>query len=185
MPCIAQQQPMQPQQQTGFDTTYAPVTEKEKAEKKLANKEANKAALMSAILPGLGQVYNHKYWKPPILYAGFAVCGYLIYDFSKSFKEYKNAYILRTDGNPANDDVLPQYTPDQIKILRDDSRRYMNLNIAIVAGIYTLNIIDAYVDAHLKEFEINDNLSLHIRPLFYATNYSHLATGLNLTLRFK
>ena len=60
-----------------------------------------------------------------------------------------------------------------------------SMNILIFSGIYALNIVDAYVDAHLKEFDINDNLSFKVKPLFYATNYSHLATGLTLSIRLK
>jgi len=61
----------------------------------------------------------------------------------------------------------------------------MQTDIIIIGGLYLLNIVDAYVDAHLKEFDMSDNLSLRVSPLLYTANYSHLATGLSLSLRFK
>lgn len=80
---------------------------------------------------------------------------------------------------------LGRLTETQLRTLQDDSRRYMYMNILIFSGIYAINIVDAYVDAHLKEFDVNENLSFKVKPLFYATNYSHLATGLTLSIRLK
>jgi hypothetical protein len=167
------------------DSVSAPITPKEKEDRKLANKDANKAALMSAVVPGLGQIHNHSYWKLPILYAGGAVLGYLIYYNKREWNIYRDAYQIRSNGELYGDPIIDQYTLDQIKIIRDDYRRYFQMNVLFAAGLYTLNIVDAYVDAHLKTFDVNESLSMKVKPFFYTTNYSHLASGLTISLRLK
>jgi hypothetical protein len=179
-PCFAQQQTPAP---ADPDSTFVPPTKKELSEKKLANKNANKAALLSAILPGAGQFYNHKYWKPPILYVGIGICTYL---FINNYQEYKtfNAGYNTLSNNPSLTN-FQGYSITQVGVIRDQDRLYMQTDIIIIGGLYLLNIIDAYVDAHLKEFDMSENLSLRVSPLLYTANYSHLATGLSLSLRFK
>jgi len=189
VPAMAQQ----PQQQNNIpvpsDTIEPPPTQQELANKKIMNREPNKAALMSAILPGAGQIHNKKYWKAPIIWVGLGVTGFLIYDFSDQVKTYGEAAEATANGTPLQKTFhnynLGTLTETQLRTLQDDSRRYMYMNILFFSGIYALNIVDAYVDAHLKEFDVNENLSFRIKPLFYATNYSHLATGLTLSIRLK
>jgi len=189
VPAMAQQ----PQQQNNIpvpsDTIEPPPTKQELANKKIMNREPNKAALMSAILPGAGQIHNKKYWKAPLAWAGLGITGYLAIDFSKQTKKYGEAAEATANGTPLQETFhnynLGTLTETQLRTLQDDSRRYMYMNILFFSGIYALNIVDAYVDAHLKEFDVNENLSFRIKPLFYATNYSHLATGLTLSIRLK
>ena len=187
-PCLAQQLQQPP---VSSDTIDPPPTKQELANKKIENRVPNKAALMSAIVPGSGQIYNRKYWKAPIAWIGLGVTAYLAVDFYKQTDTYGKAAFNTTHGNSAANSSsyhgynLQTLTQTQLSTLQDDSRRYMYMNIAIFSGIYALNIIDAYVDAHLKEFDVNDNLSFKVKPLFYTANYSHLATGLTLSLRFK
>jgi hypothetical protein len=190
-PCMAQQQ-QQGNVTVPADTIEPPPTKQELANKKIMNREPNKAALMSAIVPGLGQAYNKKYWKAPIPLIGLTITAYLAIDYSKRLNEFNTAANLAaTNGDrsslPTNYHSynLQTLTATQLSTLRDDSRRYMYMNILIFSGIYALNIVDAYVDAHLKEFDVNESLSFKVKPLFYATNYSHLATGLTLSLRIK
>ena len=192
-PSMAQQpQPQQQlQQPIASDTVEPPPTKQELANKKIANREPNKAALMSAILPGAGQYYNKKYWKAPIPIIGLGVSASLLILYHNETGEYGKAAKNATNGqsylnNPNFHGYnLRNLSATQLSTLQDDARRYMYMNIAVCSGIYALNIIDAYVDAHLKEFDIDDKLSITIKPLFYTTNYSHLATGLTLSLRFK
>jgi Na+-transporting methylmalonyl-CoA/oxaloacetate decarboxylase gamma subunit len=186
MPCMAQQPQQQLQQPVASDTVEPPPTKQELANKKIANREPNKAALMSAILPGSGQYYNKKYWKVPIPLIGLAATAFYGHKFCLEMGEYGKAAKNAANGNTtAIPDNLRKYSSTQLSTLQDDARRYMYMNILAFTGIYALNIIDAYVDAHLKEFDIDDKLSITIKPLFYTTNYSHLATGLTLSLRFK
>jgi len=188
-PCLAQQVPQQP---IASDTIDPPPTKQELANKKIENRQPNKAALMSAILPGAGQIYNRKYWKAPIAWIGLGITAYLGHDYFLRLDEYSKAADLASKNqnrtwldNDFHNYNLQTLTASQLNTLSDDSRRLMYMNIILFSGIYALNIIDAYVDAHLKEFDINDDLSFQVKPLFYTTNYSHLATGLTLSLRFK
>lgn len=171
------------------DTLEPPPTKQELANKKIMNHEPNKAALMSAILPGAGQFHNKKYWKVPIAPIGMIITGYLALDFNKQTKTYGEAASATESGHPIQATYhgynLATLTSTQLRTLQDDARRYMYMNILIFSAVYTLNIVDAYVDAHLKEFDVNESLSFKVKPLFYATNYSHLATGLTLSVRFK
>ncbi len=186
-PIMAQQQ----QQTIVADTLEPPPTEAELANKKIANRTPNRAAMYSALLPGAGQIYNKKYWKAPIVWVGLGITGYLAIDYYNRTEEYGRSAKNTAEGNPSYNKTsyhgydLQTLTTTQLTTLQDDSRRFMYMNILIFSGIYALNILDAYVDAHLKEFDVGDNLSFKLKPLFYATNYSHLATGLSLSVRFK
>ena len=144
-----------------------------------------KAAIMSAALPGLGQIYNKKYWKLPIIYAGVATITYFAVFNSKNYNKYKTAYRYRTDNNQATiDDYVGKYTDQNLIDLKDFYRR--NLELTVVAGIavYALNIIDANVDAHLYDFEINDNLSIKINPELIVNNYKP-SLGVGFCLKLK
>ncbi len=190
-PCLAQQVPQQP---ITSDTLDPPPTEQELANKKIENRQPNKAALMSALVPGAGQIHNRKYWKAPIVWIGLGVTAVLGVSYYHQTDMYGDAaHLAETNQSRSSLPIsytrfgynLQTLTSTQLRTLQDDARRYMYMNIAIFSAVYALNIVDAYVDAHLKEFDVNDNLSFKVKPLFYTTNYSHLATGLTLSLRFK
>jgi hypothetical protein len=127
---------------------------------------ANRAALFSTILPGAGQFYNKKYWKIPILYAGFIVLGYSIEFNNSNYKTFRTAYIYRTDPDSTTIDDYENIYPDAeaLRVRKDYYRRTRDLLWIITAGVYVLNIIDAYVDAHLSDFDISDDLSLRTQP---------------------
>lgn len=131
-----------------------------------SKRRANKAALLSTVLPGAGQVFNKKYWKPPILYAGFVALGYAIEFNNRNYKNFRKAYLYRVDDDPATvDDYVDQY-PDasSLQVRKDYYRRTRDLMWIIGSGVYILNIIDAYVDAHLADFDVGDDLSMHAGP---------------------
>ena len=135
------------------------------------------AAIMSAIVPGLGQVYNKKYWKVPLIYGGFAGLGYAFYFHATKYTTYREAYIYRMDKDTTTIDNFPKYTPDNLKTLRDSYRRYRDLFVITMSVLYVLNIVDASVDAHLFTFDVNDNLSLRIQP--YINNMAYSPTPLS------
>lgn len=141
-------------------------------------KSPKKAAIMSACLPGLGQAYNKKYWKIPIIYAGIIVSGYYIYDNQKKYTDYKEAYLKNIDDNPENDVYINNYTNAQLLILKDHYRRNREISLLCLSLTYIVNIVDASVDAHLFDYEINEDISLKIRPIIMANNGSH---GLSLS----
>jgi hypothetical protein len=144
-----------------------------------------KASILSACLPGLGQGYNHKYWKIPVLYAGMGTVGYFIHYTHGQYKTFKDAYILRTDGDPATTDDQLDYTDAQLKENVDFYRRYRDLNIILMAAIYTLNIVDANVDAHLFTFDVSNDLSMSLRPsLYFSGTTRKPCTQLGICLKF-
>jgi hypothetical protein len=143
-----------------------------------------KAAILSACLPGLGQAYNHKYWKIPVVYAGMGAFGYFIGYTQGKYKTFKNAYILRTDGDSTTIDDQLDYSESQLKENVDFYRRYRDLNVILMAAIYTLNIVDANVDAHLFTFDVSNDLSLNFRPRVGLTLTGTCYTGLTFSLKF-
>lgn len=125
----------------------------------------HKATIYSAVLPGLGQAYNKKYWKIPIIYVGFGVSGYFAVDNQKQYNKYKEAYRIRLDGNENTvDQFADSYTEEDLRLLKNFYRRNRDLSYVSIGLIYVLNIVDAAVDAHLFQFNVDDNLSLQWSP---------------------
>lgn len=143
-----------------------------------------KAMLMSACLPGLGQAYNKKYWKIPIIYAGAAAVTYFAIRNLDSLKIYTNAYKNKANGNlTAIDSFHNKYAVNDLKTLKTDYKRLTDLTFIIAGAIYALNIIDATVDAYMFTYDLSDDLSMHVIPTFYASrNYSY--TGLSFSFTF-
>jgi len=150
-----------------------------------ANHRANRAALFSAVIPGAGQVYNKSYWKVPVLYGGIAALLYLIDFNQKNYKTFKTAYIYRSDTLSTTIDNFPNYTNDDLLVRRDYYRRNRDLCYIVGGVVYVLNIIDAYVDAHLKDFDVSDDLSLHTKPYFNLDARGTPIAGVRLCLKFK
>lgn len=143
-----------------------------------------KATLLSTYLPGAGQVYNRKAWKVPIIYAAFAGMGYLIKFNHDNFKKFDNALLTRYDNDPNTvDDYATIYSEDNLRSLSDFYRRNRDLSVIGITLIYVLNIVDAHVDAHLFNFNVDDDLSLRVNPTLEMGPYSSSA-GLSLSLHF-
>ena len=148
----------------------------------------HKAAVLSAILPGAGQVYNKKYWKVPIVYAAIGVTGFYAYDNLTIYRGLRDEYIARLNGKPfiADQDTDPR-SPENYDItlsIIDDYRRQRDIFIFATVAVYALQIIDAAVDAHLFNFDVSDDLSLHWQPsALYVQNTP--AFGATLTLKLK
>ena len=141
-------------------------------------KSPKKAALLSATIPGFGQVYNKKYWKVPIIYVGLITSAYYIEDNHNKYKQYKEAYLIRIDNDPNTiDDFVSEYSSGDLIILKDFYRRNREISILTFVGVYILNIVDASVDAHLFDYDITDDISLQISPT--STKY---LSGISLTL---
>jgi Family of unknown function (DUF5683) len=117
-----------------------------------------KAAFYSALVPGLGQAYNKKYWKIPLVYAALGTSIYA-YSYSNSkYHQFRDAYKRRLEG--FSDDDLSYLDSGRLISGQKFYQRNKDLSIIITAGIYILNIIDANVDAHLMQFNVNDKLTL-------------------------
>lgn len=153
----------------------------------------NVAACLS-LIPGGGQIYNKKYWKLPIVYGALGISGYFVYDFAHQMNMFKNEFINRRDGHTEKlNPNYSMYTDENVLAMKNYYRRNMEIAIAVTAILYCLNILDAYVDAHLYYFDISDNLSMHVSPQIN-TNYQKISFnhqrpafnyGVGLTLNFK
>lgn len=153
----------------------------------VAKKRANRAALYSTIFPGAGQFYNKKYWKMPILYGGFIALGYGIAFNNKYYHKFKTAYKYRTDPDSTTIDDYEKIYPDAeaLRVRKDYYRRTRDLLWIITAGVYVLNIIDAYVDAHLADFDISDDLSFRAQPGVQFALGNQPIPSLSLTFNLK
>lgn len=153
------------------------------------------AAIRSAILPGLGQVYNKKWWKVPIVYVALGGTAWYFFDSRKWYKEfqlgYKVAYNIATKGDSTGYDKLKifevknavnQNLQNQLQSYRDDYRRDVDYSALYFVLAWALNVVDAAVDAHLSSFDISPDLSFKIQP-----GYSELAktNGISFVLKFK
>lgn len=144
------------------------------------------AAFYSAVLPGLGQAYNGKYWKIPIVYAALGTGVYFIVDNQTKYDRYQEAYKLRISGRPDEFDgtgTNPNISEDGLIRAQEVLKKNRDLAIFITLGLYALNIIEANVDAHLDDRAFNRNLSF--RPTLYINPIDNQAyAGLNLKIGF-
>lgn len=134
------------------------------------------AILRSAILPGWGQATNKKYWKMPIVYGALGTTAYIFFRNIKQFKEANAAYKNAIDGITTNDSLIPEpyfgvlNQPELIKNFRNEVRQNVDYSVLFFIAFWGLNVVDAAVDAHLKTFDVSDNLSIRIK-----TGYSPIA----------
>jgi Family of unknown function (DUF5683) len=146
----------------------------------------SKAAFYSAILPGLGQAYNKKYWKIPLVYAALGTGIYFYIDNNNEYNRYRDAFKRRlagfTDDEFYGSGTTPNISNDGLIRAQRTLNRNKELSLLITVGIYILNIIDANVDAHLLQFNVDDNLAL--KPHFNFNEFD-ATTNLGLTLGFK
>jgi len=158
-----------------------------------------KATIYSALLPGLGQAYNKKYWKIPVIYAGFATMGYFIHWNNDNYGIMKRAYNDFTDDDPntrsyENLDGASLYDLENNKthqeifkknVLRQQNyyRRNRDLLVISIIGFYGLNLIDASVDAHFFDFDISEDLTMNWQPVMYHFNQQPVY-GINCSFSF-
>lgn len=145
-----------------------------------------RAAFYSAVLPGLGQAYNKKYWKIPIVYAAIGTGVYFVVDNQQEYLRYQEAYKLRLSGRPDEFDGTgdnPNISEDGLIRAQEVLKRNRDLALFITIGLYALNIIEANVDAHLDDRAFSRNLS--VRPTLEMNPYDNQAiAGVNLKFDF-
>ena len=138
--------------------------------------DPGKATWAGIVFPGGGQIYNHKYWKLPIVYGGFLGCAYALNWNNQMYSDYSQAYLDIMDDDPGTasyEDFLPprynveanrDYLERVFKNRKDNYRRQRDLSIFCFIGVYLISVIDAYVDAELSNFDISEDLSVQVRP---------------------
>ncbi|MDB5261239.1 MAG: hypothetical protein JWQ14_520 [Adhaeribacter sp.] len=149
--------------------------------------EPGKAALMSAIVPGLGQAYNKSYWKIPLIYAGGAALGYYLHYNHQQYLRFRKAYELRTDGL---DSTVDRYAtiykqPETLSKGRDTYRRWRDYTFLYSALFYGIYVSEAYVYAHLKDFDISDELSMRVQPDLLPSPNNKVVPALTLSFNLK
>jgi hypothetical protein len=163
-----------------------------------------RAVIYSAIFPGLGQVYNRKYWKLPLVYGGFMGFTYAISWNHKNYKDYSDAYYYIVKDDPEHpeswDDSWQSFVPagrdpaeyindanfkSRLKNGKDFYRRYRDLSIILTVGWYLICMADSYVDAQLFDFDISDDLSMRVEPVFnLQTAYTSRMYGISCSIKF-
>ena len=140
----------------------------------------SKAAFYSAIVPGLGQAYNKKYWKIPLVYGAIGGGLYFYILNNNKYHKYRDAYKHRLAGEPDEFDYL-----DETRLVQAQRfyQRNRDLSLLVTVGFYILNIVDANVDAHLMQFNVSDKLSL--QPDVYQNDINQKTNfGLSLNYQF-
>lgn len=157
------------------------------------NKQLNQSyhspqkAFRLSLIPGLGQAYNKKYWKIPIIYGGFTFLYYLKEINQDEYLQFREAYNYVSNGEtyPINNEYVLKYDEATLKSGRDYYRRNMELTYIFAGVLYILNLVDATVDAHFYSYDIDDNLSISIQPMLIPNPTTTPTTGLSLTLHLK
>lgn len=179
---------------SGPDSTLVSTGQEPVPPKQKGLSKPGKAALMSAVIPGLGQAYNGSYWKIPIIYAAGGALGYFLKSNSSNYQKYKTAIALRSDGDTSNDQdeftdrIGTRTNEEQLTVLRrnrDNFRRWRDYNVMYCIIGYGLNITEAYVHAHLKGFDVGEELSLQVRPDFIQTTPKSFTPAFSLSINFK
>src|SRR5665647_466988 len=165
-----------------FATGFSAYSQKSEADslrikKSVAVHSPRRATIYSAVLPGLGQIYNRKYWKLPIIYGGFATLGYFINFNNQEYVKFRQAYSDIIDGDPNTISYMKLVTNeyllkpenvsqliDRLRSAKDYWRRNRDLVVIGTAVFYAVNIIDASVDAHFFNFDIGDDLTINWVP---------------------
>ena len=163
----------------------------------------NRALWLALVIPGGGQIYNRKYWKLPIIYGGIIGCVYAINWNNMMYKDYSQAYLDIMDSDPntcsynkflhlgrqidkSNEERYKQI----FKSRKDKYRRWRDMSVFCLIGVYAFSVIDAYVDAQLSEFDISKDLTLRVEPTMLnssgngSNHWNNMTPGVNCSLKF-
>lgn len=152
-----------------------------------ARYDPRKALLYAAIVPGLGQIYNKKYWKLPLVYGGFIALGYAVNFYQEGFIKYKKElYFNLENGYTEDTDIRPDdvYTTANYRRIVDLYKRQRDFMMILLGGMYLIQMVDAHVDAHLKEFDLNPKLQVSIRPMAEQSAMIGNQTGFSIVFKF-
>lgn len=165
------------------DSTFIETDEDIAIFQEVSDLDPQRAALLSAILPGMGQVYNRQYWKVPLIYGGLAVFGHFISYNNELHHAFRNAAIAESNGL---DNPFGNISSTTESLRRNSDSFLRNRDYLIILGsiFYILNIVDAHVSAHLDEFNVNEDLSFFIEPSVEPTPFANQALGLSFVIKF-
>lgn len=148
-----------------------------------------KAVILSAVLPGAGQVYNHlampkgkkkAFWKVPLIYAGLGATGFFLINNQLTQLSLKQEYINREKGNPL-DPKWQEYDIQGVETLYNQYLDARDLSILAFSAVYLLQVVDAGIEAHFAHFDISEDLSMAIKPAYFGKN----TVGLRLSFNFR
>lgn len=163
---------------------------------------SQRALWLALVLPGAGQIYNRKYWKLPLIYGGFVGCAYAMSWNGQMYHDYAQAYMDIMDDDPTTQSYnqflhlgaqITESNMDRYKEIfrkrKDRYRRWRDMSMFVMIGVYALSVIDAYVDASLSEFDVSDDLSLRVEPAVLNNQrdknpFKSSALGLQCSLTF-
>lgn len=143
-----------------------------------------KASLYAAILPGMGQVYNRDYWKLPLVYGGFVGLALAIDFYDDQYREARSELFALLESDDPNGVSPRNLTQDQLRSIIDDTRRERDFYMVMTAVFYFLQIAEAHISAHLKEFKLNPDLRVKIEPSFEQPQFENYRAGLSIKLKF-
>lgn len=149
----------------------------------LSTIDPQKSTMLSAIVPGLGQIYNRQVWKVPLYYGTFVVLGHMIYTNNRLYNIFRQSLFAEVDGNPATVNQFTQFTENSLRRNTENFRRNRDYMVIIAGAVYLLNIADAHIGAHLREFDINDELTINYNPTMDTVN-GRLYAGVGVTISF-
>ena len=161
------------------DSTFIETEESIALFEEVSTLDPKRSALLSAIMPGLGQAYNKQYWKVPIIITGLTVFGHFINYNNNLYHAFRNAAL--SSENPfesvaSSEEILTRN--------RDNFRRNRDFLMILGTAFYLLNVVDAHVSAHLDEFNVNDDLSMGIKPSIQPFALNNQAIGASFVISF-
>jgi hypothetical protein len=138
-----------------------------------------RAAMYSALLPGLGQLYNKSYWKIPVVYAGVGASAYYMYRTYNNYQLFREVFIGRITNNKSTKDTFKNFTVEDLRFLERSNRARLDRIVVYSAAYYGLNILDALVSAHLKNFDVSKSISMQVAPTLIDDRQLALAVKLH------
>ncbi len=151
--------------------------------KKIDPLSPSRAAFYSAVIPGLGHVYTKQYWKVPVIYVALGTGIYFYIDNNTSYKRYRNAYKRRLAGF-TDDEFYGSVSDEGLINAQETLNKNREISLLVTLGIYALNIIWANVDAHLMQYNVNNDLSLRPHYNFNPINQKNSDVGVTLNFTF-
>lgn len=185
----------QPEEQSAEVVKTHKKSKKLTVEKSAFKPDPKRATWYAIVCPGLGQIYNRSYWKLPVLYGGALACTYLITWNGRMYNDYRNAYHDIIDSDPNTNSYMtlfPSYDgsqswlPNTLRSKMNSYRRTRDMSVFAVVMLYMVSAVDAFVDAHLYDFTVSDDLSLRVEPIInsYSTDDRSRSFGFRCNITF-